>query len=165
MTETEFHSHTLSAENTAASTRSAQPSCPFRHGPLTLDLLLGEIGARDTALLDAVLDLRTLLTERADAWETLEKLYGVRRLLGGRAYLAFYKVRCWVRRELIAEVRPTRGAAWEQVRLPLNAGNLNEAMNTCLAQLRDEECPGGQRWNGMVRFRFLEAAISSDISA
>ena len=152
MTETEFHSQAKSASVSSAGTSS----CPFRHGPLTLDLLLADVGSRDSALLDAILDLRCALKGRGDAWDLLEQLYRVRRLLGGRAYLAFYKVRCWIRREIIAEVRGSRTAEWRQVRLPLNAGNLNEAVNTCLAQLSDEECIGGERWNGLVRFRFAQ---------
>jgi hypothetical protein len=159
MTETEFHSQVPLVQQDVVRTASGEATCPFRHGPFTVDLLLAEVGARDSDLLNAVLDLRTAMSARGDAWALLEQLFRVRNLLQGRAYLAFYRVRCWVKSQIVAEVRGTRGMPWQQVEIPLNAGNLNEAVNTCLAALPDEECPGGQRWNGQVRFRFAQAAV------
>ena len=158
MPETEFHSQSKIEAATRPQNHQAEAACPFRNGSLTIDLLLAEIGTRDSELLDAVLDLRMSLKAQDDAWGLLEQLYRVRRMLNGRAYLAFYKVRCWAKRELLAEVRPSRTCPWQRVELPLNAGNLNEAVNTCLANLPDEACVGGERWNGLVRFRFAAAS-------
>jgi hypothetical protein len=155
MTETEFQSNLQSVNALHAASPRRVTSCPFREGPETVDMLLAEVGTRHTAVMDALLDFRVMMARREDAWAAVEQFFRLRRLLGKSCYLAFYRVRCWLRRELIAEVRPCRGAPWQQVDLPSNVGNLNEALNTCLASLPDDACPGNERWNGQVRFRFL----------
>lgn len=128
--------------------------CPFHDGIATLDLLLAEIDPRETALFDAVLDLRSLAAGR-DATACLAQLFKVRALLDGRHYLAFYRVRCWAQRTFRAEVRSHRGEAALLRELPRDGARLDEIVNSSLACLaQDGEIPAGAH----VRFVFAPAA-------
>lgn len=131
--------------------------CPFHDGAATLDGLLAEIDARDTATFDAALDLRSLLADGRDAEACLATLFHLRALLDGRHYLAFYRVRRWVQRRLVAQTRAARNEPWRTRELPLDAARLDELTNSCLAALAAEssgELPFGAR----VRFAFRENA-------
>ena len=133
--------------------------CPFHDGAVTLDLLLAELDARDTATFDAALDLRSRLAEGRDAEACLAKLFRLRALLDGRHYLAFYRVRRWVQRRLVAQVRGARNEPWQTRELPLDAARLDELTNSCLAPLADAltgELPFGAR----VRFAFRDAVLT-----
>ena len=114
---------------------SALARCPFHDGVATLDLLLAELDAGDTALFDAALDLRTLCAAGSDAAACVHQLFRVRALLDERHYLAFYRVRCWARRHLWIEVRASRGSAWLKYELPLNGARLDEVINAAIATL------------------------------
>ncbi len=128
--------------------------CPFHDGLATLDLLLAEIDLRDTALFDAVLDLRSLAAGR-DAGACLAQLFKVRSLLDGRHYLAFYRVRCWAQRTFRVEVRSRRGEATLLRGLPRDGARLDEIVNASLACLaQDGEIPAGAH----VRFIFAPTA-------
>ena len=128
--------------------------CPFHDGAATLDLLLAELDPRETDLFDAVLDLRSLFVAREDATAGAEQLFRVRRLLGGRHYLAFYRVRCWARRALRIEVRAGRGAPWCSREFPLDGARLDEMINASLATLaQDGAIPAAAH----VRFTFAAA--------
>jgi hypothetical protein len=136
-----------------ASTSSAG-LCPFHDGIATLDLLLAELDLTDLELFDAVLDLRSLAGGR-DASACLAQLFKVRRLLGGRHYLAFYRVRCWARRTFRIEVRSHRGEAVLFRELPLDGARLDEIVNASLACLaHGNDIPAGAH----VRFIFNPAA-------
>jgi hypothetical protein len=141
--------------------------CPFREGPETLDLLLAEIDVTETALLDAALDLRSVMHARHDAAAALWQLYRLRAILDGRHYLAFYRVRCWIHRHVRAEVRAWRGAVWMQVPLPRDCGRFDAALNTCLAELAASDAAGWHE-TASVRFRFasdVELEHASEIVA
>jgi len=112
--------------------------CPFHDGIATLDLLLAELDPADTQLFDAALDLRSLCAAGSDAAACVHQLFRVRALLEERHYLAFYRVRCWARRNLRIEVRAGRGAAWITQELPLNGARLDEVINASLAHLAAE---------------------------
>lgn len=112
--------------------------CPFHDGAATLDLLLAELSDEDTTLFDAVLDLRSLCAARNDANACIEQLFRVRKLLRGTHHLAFYRVRCWAHRAFRIEVRSHRANAWSSHFLPLDAGRLDEVMNTALAALAQD---------------------------
>lgn len=128
--------------------------CPFHDGLATLDLLLAELDPRDTALFDAVLDLRSLASGR-DAAACLAQLFKVRALLDGRHYLAFYRVRCWAQRTFRVEVRSRRGEAALLRELPRDGARLDEIVNSSLACLAQHgEIPAGAH----VRFVFAPAA-------
>ena len=130
---------------------ATEPLCPFHDGAATLDLLLAELNPHETRLFDAVLDLRTIATAGTDAEACVAQLYQVRRLLAGRHYLAFYRVRCWARRALRVEVRATRSADWVPHPLPLNSARVDEVVNTALATLASGPVPFS---GAHVRFRF-----------
>lgn len=133
----------------------ATSRCPFHDGAATLDLLLAELDPRDTALFDAVLDLRSLATEGADAAACLAQLFRARALLDERHYLAFYRVRCWARRALRIETRARRGAPWLAHSLPLDGRRLDELVNAALAPFAaDGVIPA----TAHVRFVFAPAA-------
>lgn len=135
--------------------RSAAPLCPFHDGAATLDGLLAELDPRDAALFDAALDLRSALSEGQDATAALQRLFRLRSFLGGRHHLAFYRVRHWIRRRIVAQVRAGRTAAWTEVALPLDAARFDELVNTCLATIAlDGELPAGAH----VRFAFRNHA-------
>lgn len=128
------------------------PLCPFHDGAATLDLLLAELDPRNTALFDTALDLRSLLAEGRDAEACLTKLFRLRALLDGSHYLAFYRVRRWAQRRLVAQVRAGRTESWLTRELPLDAARLDELTNSCLAALAGDrdEVPAGAH----VRFVF-----------
>lgn len=137
--------------NTARTTSGPAGLCPFHDGAATLDLLLAELDPRERELFDAVLDLRSLFAARADAAACVEQLYRVRARLGGRHYLAFYRVRCWARRALRIQIRAVRGQAWLTRELPLDGARLDEVVNGSLAALStDGSIPSGAH----VRFVF-----------
>jgi hypothetical protein len=159
MIETEFHS-----QRSPAVRVDAQPAalCPFHDGPETLDAFLAELAGSESRegenLLDAALDLRCLLVREngnAHAELFLRTLLDLRHRLDGRHYLAFYRVRRWVQRTMLAEVRRHRGEAWTEISLPLDAGNFEQAVNTCLATLAEEN--GVWPALAQIRFRFTAA--------
>lgn len=128
------------------------PQCPFHAGAATLDLLLGELDPRDTTVFDAVLDLRSLASDGSDALACIEQLFRVRRLLGDRHYLAFYRVRRWAHCAFRIEVRAGRGCAWQVAAFPMDGARLDEIVNSALAPLADAggEIPASAH----VRFAF-----------
>ena len=121
----------------SASTSSVSPlaQCPFHDGPATLDGLLAVLDPRDTALFDAALDLRALVSAREDADACVEQLLRLRARLDEQHYLAFYRVRCWAQRELQIQVRAHRHAVWVKRDLPLDGARIDEIINTALAAL------------------------------
>jgi len=130
---------------TAPSTAAAAPNhtaptsssrCPFHDGLATLDLFLAELDPSDLELFDAALDLRSLATVN-DAAACVAQLFRVRTLLGGRHYLAFYRVRCWARRTFRIEVRAHRGAPAVIRELPLDGARVDEVVNSTLAALAE----------------------------
>lgn len=131
--------------------------CPFHDGAATLDLLLADLGPQDAQLFDAVLDLRSLCTAREDAVACIEQLFRVRRLLGGRHYLAFYRVRCWARRLFRIEVRSGRGEPWISRGIPLDAARTGEIVNAALAALANAGCVAE---TAHVRFAFAGDDLS-----
>lgn len=144
------------------SSHAAAPLCPFHDGAATLDGLLAELDPRDAALFDAALDLRSALSDGHDATAALQRLFRLRALLGGRHYLAFYRVRRWINRLVVAHVRPGRAAPWRTVELPLDAARLDELTNTCLATLAiDGELSAGAH----IRFDFRAPAPAPAFSA
>lgn len=132
--------------------------CPFHDGAATLDLLLAELDPREVALFDAVLDLRSLLESSADPAACLTQLFRVRRILGDRHYLAFYRVRCWARRVLRIEVRASRTQPWITRELPLNSARLDELVNASLAAVADAD--GVIPESAHVRFAFAPSLVS-----
>jgi len=142
MSASTFPRPTLSA-TLARNLASSGGLCPFHDGIATLDLLLAGIDLSETELFDAVLDLRSLAAGR-DAAACLAQFFKVRALLGGRHYLAFYRVRCWARRTFRIEVRSARGEAVLLRELPLDCARLDELVNSSLACLaRDGDIPAG----------------------
>lgn len=124
--------------------------CPFHDGAATLDGLMAEIAhEREAALLDLALDLRSLMAEGRDAQACLAQLFTLRARLDGRHYLAFYRVRRWVQRRIVAQVRPDRTSPWMTRELPLDAARLDELVNSSLATLELEHAALPQ-----VRFAF-----------
>jgi hypothetical protein len=119
--------------------RGTTVQCPFHDGAATLDLLLAEIDLRDTELFDAALDLRTLAVAREDAAACVAQLFRVRRLLAGRHYLAFYRVRSWAKRALHIEVRGHRGEAWRPCDLAIDCARVGEAVNAALATMAEND--------------------------
>jgi hypothetical protein len=134
---------------------SSLPLCPFHDGAATLDGLLAAIDPRDGELFDAALDLRSLLTEGGDATAALHQLFRLRRLLDGRHYLAFYRVRRWVQRRIVAQVRAGRAAPWRTRELPLDAARLDEIVNASVAAVAAEDA--APHVDAQVRFVFRPA--------
>lgn len=135
--------------------REAAPLCPFHDGAATLDALLAELDPRDTALFDAVLDLRSLASAAADPAACIAQLFRVRAFLDDRHYLAFYRVRCWAHRTFRIEVRASRAAPWLTRALPRDGARLDEIVNSALAILATDngEIPVAAH----VRFAFAAA--------
>jgi len=116
---------------------------------------LAALDPEESELFDAALDLRSLATAGDDPAACVAQLFRVRRLLAGRHYLAFYRVRCWARRALRVEVRAGRGYPWLERELPLDGGRIDEVVNSALAPLAAEDglIPVGAH----VRFTFAVA--------
>lgn len=114
---------------------TATPSrCPFHDGPATLDALLAELAASQASVaLDLALDLRSALMERQDAEGCVALALRLRRTLDGAHYLAFYRVRQWLQRVIVVQVRGWRGDDWMTLSLPLNSARLDEIENACRA--------------------------------
>lgn len=124
-------------------------ACPFHDGPQTLDLLLAELRHTSPELLDLALELRSALTAGVDAEACIQLLFTLRGRLAGRHHLAFYRVRAWVRRRLVAEVRPDRASSWRPCPLPLDCARQEELVNRCLATL----AAGPHGWPPTATFR------------
>lgn len=133
--------------------------CPFHDGPETLDALLAGMDCDDSQPLDACLDLRSLMSARASAEACLAQACHIRRLLDGRHHLAFYRVRCWLRREIAVEVRAHRGEPWTRHALPLDFARVDELAHRFTAPFaRNGEVPGFVQ----LRFVFL-SPVPSDL--
>lgn len=113
---------------------------------------MAAVDPREGQLLDALLDLRALIRSGEDAEACLAQALRVRQLLDGRHYLAFYRLRHWLRRVIIAEARCNSAEAWQSFPLPLDCGRIDEVVNGCSAQLLGERlaCAGIE-----LRFVFL----------
>ena len=132
-------------------------SCPFHDGPQTLDLLLGELRHDSPELLDLALELRTAMTTGADAERCIHLLFVLRARLAGRHHLAFYRVRTWMQRRIVVEVRPDRASPWRACALPLDCARIDELRNRCLATLATDDASS---WppTAHCRLRFTESA-------
>ena len=130
-------------------------ACPFHDGPQTLDLLLGELRHDSPELLDLALELRTAMTAGSDAAHCVDLLLTLRARLASRHHLAFYRVRTWVRRRIVAEVRPNRASPWRACPLPLDCARIDELRNRCLATLATDAAAG---WPPTAHFRLRFAA-------
>ncbi|HLP00438.1 MAG TPA: hypothetical protein VK163_00330 [Opitutaceae bacterium] len=138
-------------------------ACPFHDGPETLDLLLAELRHSDPSLIDLTLELRSAMTTQADADRCLHLLFTLRSALDGRHHLAFFRVRVWVRRRIVARVRAGRTSPWQLVTLPLDCARYDELVNRCLAALAD----GTHGWptTAALEFAFGELPVFSDARA
>lgn len=134
---------------------AAVPSrCPFHDGPATLDALLAELSGRNAEALDVALDLRSAWMRRRDAGSCVRLALRLRHALNGSHYLAFYRVRQWLQRVIVVQVRPWRGAAWQTFPLPLNSARLDEIENACRsAWLQDH--PHADAWGSLLQTRFV----------
>lgn len=132
--------------------------CPFHDGAATLDLFLAELDPHETELFDAALDLRSLFASGTDASACVAQLYQVRHLLGGRHYLAFYRLRRWALRVVRMEVRAGRGEPWMRRDIPLDCARLDEAINLALGSLAEA---GAIPLSAQVRFAFTAADARS----
>lgn len=132
----------------------ANVNCPFHDGAATLDLLLAELDPNETTLFDSALDLRSLFAARADAEACIEQLFRVRGLLGGRHYLAFFRVRHWAQRAFRIEVSEGRGAPWLPQLFPLDCARTDEVVNAAFARF------GISRAGARARFAFNAQAAT-----
>lgn len=147
MTETQFRSDAkqgvdlgaaLPETAAAAIAHAAGGRCPFHDGPETLDLLMAEVLAAGQNwergdILDTALDLRHSMQLRRDAGQCVALLCRLRSQLDGRHYLAFYRVRCWMRRSLAVESSAGRNEPWVRHELPLDCARPDEVEHQCLA--------------------------------
>ncbi len=140
----------------AALTSERSIACPFHDGPQTLDLLLADLRNDAPGLVDLALELRSAMTARADADRCIDLLLTLRARLDGRHHLAFYRVRTWLRRNIVAEVRPDRATPWRTCDLPLDCARYDELINRCLATLVEHE--HGWPPTATFRLRFTTAA-------
>ncbi|RRJ95020.1 hypothetical protein Ga0100231_012550 [Opitutaceae bacterium TAV4] len=125
----------------AAAVRPAGGCCPFHDGPETLDGFMAEVlreggqvnqeGGRE--VLDTALDLRHAVQTRRDAGACVALLCRLRAQLDGRHYLAFYRVRCWMRRVLAVESSAGRNEPWVRQALPLDFARPEEIEDQSLA--------------------------------
>jgi len=130
-------------------------------GPLSLDLLLAELGPDETDALDLALDLRGAIAARADAGGCVALLLRLRHALDGRHYLAFYRVRLWLHRLVVVQVRAWRGDTWKSYPLPLNSARIDEIENACLSAWAADTLGGDPHW-AQVRFAFRTGQRRSD---
>lgn len=126
-----------------------QPVCPFHDGPETLDLLLAEVPAAESTLIDLALELRKAMTDGHDAEYCLHLLFALRTALDGRHHLSFYRVRRWLQRRIVGAVRLDRGSAWQPCDLPLDCARFDELVNRCIAAALE----GDSSWPQTAVFR------------
>lgn len=145
----ESQSHTTMAFASPPGTASR---CPFHDGPLTLDALLAELGAGNANTLDLALDLRHGLARREDAETCVQLALQLRHALRDAHYLAFYRVRLWLRRIVAVQVRARRDSRWSSFPLPLNSARLEEIENACIAAwaVENPQCS-----TGLIQVRFV----------
>lgn len=134
--------------------------CPFFSGPLSLDLLLAELGPDETNALDLALDLRGAIAARSDASACVDLALRLRRALDGGHYLAFYRVRLWLQRLIVVQVRAWRGDEWKSYPLPLNSARVDEIENACRSSWAAETIYGDPHW-AQVRFAFHPEAAAA----
>ena len=92
-------------------------ACRLKCSLEVVDELLSTPGAATGEEVDLLLDFRSLLRTRHEAETTLRVFCDLRRRLEQRHYLAFYRLRRWLEKQMVAEVRSPSSA--EIVRVPL----------------------------------------------
>ncbi len=125
-----------------------------------LDSLLAESGTADPALTDRLLDLKFTLLQRDDAQETLERFYRVRPRLEQGHYLASYRLRRWLERQIRVSVSPGRGYPAHTYSLSLTPPSL-DALFASIRRVTLNEVhllPGGCP---QIRFRFVTWTAAS----
>lgn len=116
-------------------------------------MLLAELGSDERDALDLALDLRSALKARQDAEGCVRLALALRHALDGRHHLAFYRVRLWLQRTIVVQVRAWRGAEWCSYALPLNSARIDEIENACRAAWALGAAGGDPAW-AQVRFGF-----------
>lgn len=156
-----MESHSQPNHITTHAAKASRVRCPFFDGPLSLDLLLAELGADEAQALDLALDLRSAIAAMAHAGTCIDLALRLRRALDGRHYLAFYRVRLWLQRLIEVQARAWRGDDWKGYPLPLNSARVDEIENACRSAWAAETPYGDPQW-AQVRFAFrTDAAVNA----
>jgi hypothetical protein len=125
-----------------------------RCGHAIIDALLAESGTTDPSLADQLLDLKFALLQRRDAEETLAHFYRVRSPLEQGHYLASYRLRRWLERQMKVSVSPGRDYPARSYPLRLTPSSIDALFASIRRVARNEvqRFPGGFP---VVRFHFL----------
>jgi hypothetical protein len=153
----------VSALVVSSSPHTASPvlggaACPLREGAPTLDTLLAALGGDSEAgaALDLALELRYAFHVTRDAGTCAALAQQLGGALGESHYLAFYRVRLWLGRALVVEIRAHRGDTW--TRFPLSpVCNGPESLECACLRQWAREAPGRCAALAQVRHMFADA--------
>lgn len=129
--------------------------CDWKCALRVVDELLATPGAVTGDDTDLLLDFRSLIRQQKNAEATLRVFCELRRRLEVKHYLAFYRLRSWLKNHLLAEVRACPAAAPEQIPVRLNFYCVEAVRRDCL-------CAAAERGNVLLapRLNFVFRPIN-----
>lgn len=130
-----------------------------REDTAELDGLLAAMGPADGEAVDLALDLRFAYQRGHDAASCVELAFRLRRALGDRHYLDFYRVRTWLSRVLVVEMGTRVTGLRMRFPLPLPTDG-PEALETACLRRWTETHPG--RPPHLARIRLAFASRQAD---
>ena len=133
----------------------APASCRTGCALEVIDELLRAHGTVRGEEVDALLDLRWLLNHREDAESALGLFCTLRRMMEGRHYLAFFRLRRWLENHIAVTARPYRAVPERMVPLALDNFCLEAIRSRCVLMARR---PGEPLLGARVRFSFKPVA-------
>jgi hypothetical protein len=123
---------TTSKESTACADNCSVGACHLKCALEVIDDLLSTPDAVSGEEVDLLLDFRSLVRSRVDGAATLRAFCDLRRRLEMRHYLAFYRLRAWLRNHLVAAVSPDPGVAPQLVPIRLTYYCVEAIQRDCL---------------------------------
>jgi hypothetical protein len=116
-----------------------------------IDELLRAHGTVRGEEVDGLLDLRWMLNHRENAEAALGLFCTLRRMMEGRHYLAFFRLRRWLENHIAVTARSCRAVPERTVPLMLNNFCLEAIRSRCVLMAR---CPGEPLLGAKVSFSF-----------
>jgi len=124
----------------APSSPPAPADCPLNHGLAVTDQLLAAITRQnDGPALDVALDFRLLLAHARDADTVLREFFRLRAVIEERHYLACFRLRRWLEKELAALVKLDRTATARRIALQLDVRSYDALCARCTTRAAGAE--------------------------
>lgn len=156
-----FNQSPMTVQTTSSLLEVPAAGTDARGPTAALDGLLAAMGPREGEAIDLALDLRFAYRQRHDAAACVELAFRLRRALGDRHYLEFYRVRSWLSRVLSVEMRCPRAADLMRFPMPLLAGEPITLEKACLRRWAGER-PGSAPHLAQIRLVFASPRTGTD---